>query len=111
MKACVLQGRAKVETNPLQYRDVPVPEPGEGELVVRVDACGVCRTDLHVVEGELPPRKSPVIPGHQVVGTVHKLGKNAQRFAIGTRKLRPCFARELSDFARCGSRTSNPEQD
>jgi len=85
MKACVLQGRAKVETNPLQYRDVPVPEPGEGELVVRVDACGVCRTDLHVVEGELPPRKSPVIPGHQVVGTVHKLGKNAQRFAIGTR--------------------------
>src|SRR6516164_5218696 len=85
MKACVLQGRAKVETNPLQYWDVPVPEPGEGELVVRVDACGVCRTDLHVVEGELPPRKSPVIQGHQVVGTVHKLGKNAQRFAIGTR--------------------------
>jgi len=85
MKACVLQGRAKVETNPLQSRDVPAPEPGEGELLVRVDACGVCRTDLHVVEGELPPRKSPVIPGHQVVGTVHKLGKNAQRFAIGTR--------------------------
>src|SRR5437762_741492 len=85
MKACVLQAPAKVESNPLQYEDVPAPEPGEGELLVRVDACGVCRTDLHVVEGELPPRKSPVIPGHQVVGTVQKLGKNAQRFAKGTR--------------------------
>src|SRR5437763_5517729 len=85
MKACVLQAPANVESNPLQYEDVPAPEPGEGELLVRVDACGVCRTDLHVVEGELPPRKSPVIPGHQVVGTVQKLGKNAQRFAKGTR--------------------------
>src|SRR5947209_13264334 len=85
MKTCVLQAPAKVESNPLQYEDVPAPEPGEGELLVRVDACGVCRTDLHVVEGELPPRKSPVIPAHQVVGTVQKLGKNAQRFAKGTR--------------------------
>ncbi|PYT81544.1 MAG: alcohol dehydrogenase [Acidobacteria bacterium] len=85
MKACVLQAPAKVETIPLEFADVTVPEPGEGEVRVRVHACGVCRTDLHVVEGELPPRKSPVIPGHQVVGTVEKLGKNSWRFAMGTR--------------------------
>jgi len=80
-----LQARAKVETNPLEFGEVPAPLPGEGEILVRVHACAVCRTDLHVIEGELPPRKSPVIPGHQVVGTVEKLGKNAGRFAIGTR--------------------------
>ena len=85
MKACVLQAPAKVETNPLVFSDVPAPEPSEGEVLVRVRACGVCRTDLHVIEGELAPRKSPVIPGHQVVGTVEKLGKNARRFAIGAR--------------------------
>src|SRR6266699_2115273 len=85
MKACVLQAPAKVESNPLQYEDVPAPEPGEGELLVRVDACGVCRTDLHVVEGELAPRRSPVIPGHQVVGTVVKSGKDAKRLKAGAR--------------------------
>src|SRR5690349_13035740 len=85
MKACVLRATAKVETNPLEYAEVAVPDPGEGEIRVRVHACGVCRTDLHVIEGELPPRKSPVIPGHQVVGTVEKVGKNARRFATGTR--------------------------
>lgn len=85
MKACLLRVTAKVETNPLGYEDVAMPEPREGEVLVRVQACGVCRTDLHVIEGELPPRKSPVIPGHQVVGAVEKLGKNARRFVLGAR--------------------------
>ena len=85
MKACVLQAPAKVETNPLEFLEVAVPEPEEGEVRVRVRACGVCRTDLHVIEGELPPQKSPVIPGHQVVGEVEKLGRNAGRFAVGAR--------------------------
>jgi alcohol dehydrogenase, propanol-preferring len=85
MKACVLRVPAKVETNPLEIAEVAVPEPGEGDVLVRVNACGVCRTDLHVIEGELPPRKFPVIPGHQVVGTVEKLGKGAQRFVVGAR--------------------------
>jgi len=85
MKACVLDAPAPVGTNPLAYRDVPVPAPGPGEILVRVNFCCICRTDLHVVEGELPPRKSPVIPGHQVVGTVEKLGQGARRFAVGTR--------------------------
>src|SRR6201987_3894750 len=85
MKACVLRAAARIETNPLDFDDVPVPQPGKGELLVRVSFCGVCRTDLHVVEGELPPRKSPVIPGHQVVGTVEKSGERARRFRAGAR--------------------------
>jgi propanol-preferring alcohol dehydrogenase len=85
MKACILRAPAKVETNPLAYADAETPAPGAGEVLVRVHACGVCRTDLHVIEGELPPRKSPVIPGHQVVGTIEKRGENAKRFAMGAR--------------------------
>ncbi len=85
MQACVLQKPAKVETNPLACIDVPAPQPASGEVLVRVNYCGVCRTDLHVVEGELPPRKSAVIPGHQVVGMVEKLGAGALKFAPGTR--------------------------
>ena len=85
MKACLLRSPAAIETNPLEYADVMMPQPKSGEVLVRVRACGVCRTDLHVVEGELPPRKSPVIPGHQVVGVIEKLGDGAQRFAVGAR--------------------------
>jgi propanol-preferring alcohol dehydrogenase len=85
MKACVLSRPAAVETNPLACVDVPTPEPAAGEILVRVKYCGVCRTDLHVVEGELPARKSPVIPGHQVVGVVEKLGAGARKFAPGAR--------------------------
>jgi propanol-preferring alcohol dehydrogenase len=85
MKACVLERPAAVETNPLQYTEVPLCEPAKDEVLVRVHYCGVCRTDLHVVEGELPPRKSPIIPGHQVVGIVEKTGKEASRFSVGSR--------------------------
>src|SRR5713226_7093458 len=85
MKACLLRSPVAIETNPLAFADVKTPEPGKGEVLVRVRVCGVCRTDLHVIEGELPPRKSPVIPGHQVVGVVEKQGENARRFAVGTR--------------------------
>jgi alcohol dehydrogenase, propanol-preferring len=85
MKACLLESPWPVETNPLRYTEVPAPEPAGDQVRVRVHACGVCRTDLHVVEGELARRKSPVIPGHQVVGVVDKLGPEATRLAIGTR--------------------------
>src|SRR5207245_557414 len=85
MKACVLRAAAGIETNPLEYAEVATPQPKAGEVLVRVRACGVCRTDLHVIEGELPPRKSPVIPGHQVVGVIEKRGEGAQRFAAGAR--------------------------
>jgi len=85
MKACLLHSPAAVDTSPLDFTDTPRPEPGPGEILVRVKMCGVCRTDLHVVEGELPPRKSPLIPGHQVVGIVEKLGEGARRFKFGER--------------------------
>ena len=74
MKACFLSTPAAVETNPLQYGEFAKPEPAGGEVLVRVQVCGVCRTDLHVVEGELPPKRSPVIPGHQVVGRIEARG-------------------------------------
>jgi alcohol dehydrogenase, propanol-preferring len=85
MKACLLRSPAPIEKNPLEFTDVPIPEPHKGEVLVHVSVCGVCRTDLHVVEGELPPRKSPVIPGHQVVGTIEKLGPGATRHRMGAR--------------------------
>jgi alcohol dehydrogenase, propanol-preferring len=85
MKACVLHAPAAIETNPLELADVAVPEPRGGEVLVRVRTCGVCRTDLHVIEGELPARKSPVIPGHQVVGVIEKFGEGTKRFASGAR--------------------------
>jgi propanol-preferring alcohol dehydrogenase len=85
MKACVLPIPAKIETNPLVYGEAPAPQPARGEVLVRIHYCGVCRTDLHVIEGELPLRKSPMIPGHQVVGEVEGLGESAHRFRIGAR--------------------------
>jgi propanol-preferring alcohol dehydrogenase len=85
MKACLLRAPAAIEKNPLEYTEVATPQPRSGEVLVRVRACGVCRTDLHVIEGDLPPRKSPVIPGHQVVGIVERQGENTRRFPIGDR--------------------------
>lgn len=85
MKASVLRKPSGIETNPLQFTEVARPVPGPEEVLVRVEVCGVCRTDLHVIEGELPPKKSPVIPGHQVVGTIEEAGERAKRFALGAR--------------------------
>lgn len=85
MKACVLDKPAPVESNPLRVADLPRPEPVRDQVLVRIHACGVCRTDLHVVEGELPPRKSPVVPGHQVVGTVEAIGPDVKRVRVGDR--------------------------
>jgi len=85
MKACVLYSPASIATNPLEFTDVPAPEPLRGEVRVRVSACGICRTDLHVVEGELQRQKSPVIPGHQIVGTIDKLGLGTSRHRLGDR--------------------------
>ncbi len=85
MRAMVLATQAPVDSDPLKLRDVPDPEPGPGEVRVRVRACGLCRTDLHVIEGDLPPRRMPLIPGHQVVGVVDRLGASAGRFREGDR--------------------------
>jgi alcohol dehydrogenase, propanol-preferring len=74
-----------VPGEPLRVAEVPVPEPGEGQLLLRVHCCAVCRTDLHVVDGELPHPRLPLIPGHQIVGTVEKIGGHAGSFAVGDR--------------------------
>src|SRR5689334_14847475 len=68
MKAAVLRGPAGIASRPLAIHDVPLPTPAPGQILLRVRACGVCRTDLHIVEGELKPLRDRVIPGHQIVG-------------------------------------------
>src|SRR5918997_4772281 len=70
---------------PLELRDLPVPHAGPGEVLLRARACGLCRTDLHVVDGELPEPKLPLVPGHQIVGEVVAAGEGARRFAVGER--------------------------
>ena len=85
MKACLLNSPATVDKRPLHLCEVPTPRPADDELLVRVRACGVCRTDLHVVEGELAVRRSPVVPGHQIVGTVEALGAGVENFKLGQR--------------------------
>jgi propanol-preferring alcohol dehydrogenase len=85
MKAQVLDHPDSVENNPLHLREVERPTPAPGEVLVRVRACGVCHTDLHVVEGELPNPKLPIIPGHEIVGIVEARGDGATRFQIGDR--------------------------
>ena len=85
MQACILRAPAPIETNPLELADIPKPVPTGHQVLVRVSACGICRTDLHVVEGELPPRKSPVTPGHQVVGVIEAAGDRAKAHPIGAR--------------------------
>jgi propanol-preferring alcohol dehydrogenase len=70
---------------PLRETDLPLPEPGPGQVRLRVRACGVCRTDLHVVDGELTRPKLPLVPGHEIVGTVEARGDRAERFRVGDR--------------------------
>lgn len=74
-----------IEEEPLELVDISTPDPEKGEILILVNICGVCHTDLHTVEGELPEVKLPVIPGHQIVGTVEKLGEGAARFTNGDR--------------------------
>ncbi|MBO9370941.1 MAG: zinc-dependent alcohol dehydrogenase family protein [Chloroflexi bacterium] len=85
MKAMILRSPRPAEESPLEMTDLPLPEPGAEEIRLRVQACGVCHTDLHTVEGDLPLPKLPVVPGHQVVGIVDAVGERVSRFAIGQR--------------------------
>ncbi|MGH7540375.1 MAG: zinc-binding alcohol dehydrogenase family protein, partial [Gemmatimonadota bacterium] len=85
MRAMILREPAPIETRPLESIERPDPEPGPGKLRVRVRACAICRTDLHVIEGDLPRAVLPIIPGHQVVGVVDALGEGCGRFERGDR--------------------------
>ena len=85
MQAWVVDDPGPVDTGPLRRVERPLPEPGPGQVRVRVRCCGVCRTDLHLAEGDLPPRRPGVVPGHEVVGVVDALGPGRARFSIGER--------------------------
>src|SRR5438094_366423 len=102
----VLHGQAPIETQPLRCEDVPVPAPGDDELLVRVRACGICRTDLHVVEGDLPPVRKRIVPGHQVVGVVESATAGG-RFARGDRVGIAWLRRTCGRCAYCVSAREN----
>ena len=85
MRAMRLRQPAPIERAPLAMEEIETPRPGPGEILVAVRACAVCRTDLHVVEGELPALRAPVTPGHQVVGTVAAIGGDAPGLSLGQR--------------------------
>jgi propanol-preferring alcohol dehydrogenase len=97
MRAMILE---KPRT-PLRSADIPTPKPGPNEILIRVLACAVCRTDLHVVDGELPRPKLPLVPGHEIVGTVVEQGKSAKRFKTGTRVGIPWLAWTCGECKFC----------
>jgi len=85
MKAWVLEEQKPIEEKPLKILDVAKPEPNENEILVKVEYCGICRTDLHIAEGDIPLHKKPVILGHEIVGIVEKIGSNVKKYDIGDR--------------------------
>ncbi|MFQ5602126.1 MAG: zinc-dependent alcohol dehydrogenase family protein [bacterium] len=85
MKAQILTNPEPIESNPLTFTEVSIPEIAANEILIKVLVCGVCHTDLHVAEGELSPKHPKIIPGHQIVGTVEKYGKDVNRFKAGDR--------------------------
>lgn len=103
MKAMVLHPG----TSHLAEETVPVPRPGTGELLVQVGACAVCRTDLHVVDGDLPDPKLPLIPGHEVIGTVEALGDGAPSHLLGQRVGVPWLGSTCGDCVYCRSGHEN----
>src|SRR5216110_3340437 len=92
---------------PLQLRDVPEPQPETGQLLVRVSACAVCRTDLHIVDGELPEPKLPLIPGHEIVGRVEKVARDIQKFREGDRVGIPWLGWTCGECRFCRSGREN----
>lgn len=107
MRAMVLEQPGKG----LAPRALPVPEPGERELLLRVEACAVCRTDLHIVDGELPDPVLPLVPGHEIVGRVEAIGAGATRYRIGDRVGVPWLGRTCGHcrYCRTGSENLCPE--
>jgi len=85
MKACLLTRNAPIEQHPLELTEVAPPAPSPQQVLIQVSTCGVCRTDLHVIEGELPLHHLPVIPGHQVIGRVAEVGSQVTQWQIGDR--------------------------
>ncbi len=107
MKAMLLEKQDALENKPLVLRDIPTPEPAEGEIRIKVHVCGACRTDLHIVEGELPAHRMPVVPGHQIVGMVDKVGTSVSRWKPGERAGVPWLYRTCGACRFCTSGREN----
>jgi propanol-preferring alcohol dehydrogenase len=105
--AWVVYGPRPVDEGPLTRVERADPIPGSGQVLVRVVCCGVCRTDLHLAEGDLPPRRRGVVPGHEVVGRVERLGEGVGRFAVGDRVGIPWLARTDGTCRFCRSGAEN----
>ena len=95
------------QRKPLRLQNIPQPKPQEHQLLIRINACGVCRTDLHIVDGELNEPKLPLIPGHQIVGRVEKTGKNVKRFYIEDRVGVPWLGSTCNNCRYCNSGSEN----
>jgi alcohol dehydrogenase, propanol-preferring len=103
----VLSSPGAIEGGPLALRELPVPEPGPDDVLLRVHANAVCRTDLHVIEGELPEPKLPLVPGHQIVGTVEAVGGQARNVTVGDRVGVPWLGGVDGDCPYCRSGREN----
>src|SRR5579863_6857382 len=103
MQAMVLERLGK----PLKLVERPDPKPADGEVRVRVAACGVCRTDLHVVDGELPKPKLPIVPGHEIVGRVDAVGDGVSGFTLGERVGVPWLGATCGVCPYCRSQREN----
>jgi alcohol dehydrogenase, propanol-preferring len=106
MKAQLLRRPCPAEQSPLALVDLPVPTPGNDEVLARVHACGVCHTDLHTVEGEISG-KLPIVPGHQIVGVVERVGANVKEFRIGDRVGVPWLHHTCGECEFCRSDREN----
>jgi propanol-preferring alcohol dehydrogenase len=107
MQAWLLDTPAPVTERPLRVAALPKPAPSANEILLRVHACGICRTDLHVVEGDLAVRRSPLIPGHQIVGRVTAIGSQVNGFAIGDRVGVAWLNRTCGVCGFCTSKSEN----
>jgi len=107
MRAMLLEKAKPAEESPLRLAELPTPVPGPGELRVRVRVCGVCRTDLHIVEGELPLPRLPLVPGHQIVGVVDAVGSGVTRFREGDRVGIPWVYSTCGECAYCRKGAEN----
>lgn len=103
MKAMVLTRAG----TPLELQNLEIPAPAPGQILIRVKACGVCRTDLHIIEGDLDQPKLPLIPGHEVVGEVVELGEEVHNFSIGQRIGVPWLGKTCDSCSYCGSGREN----
>lgn len=107
MRAWAVSSPGPIGTEPLRYEERPDPTPAAGQLRVRISVCGVCRTDLHLAEGDLPPHRPATVPGHEIVGRVDRLGPGASRFELGQRVGIAWLARTCGVCRFCRSRREN----